>query len=169
MKLACNAVVNGAPAVVADKLAEYLNRFGDPDGGRRLTFALTDQLPNKEAYKIQPDPDGITVLGASEAGLFFGAQRILMQLEMDKFEPLTRVYVPVCDLRGVKIYLPEPSEQGMKNFCRLVDLMARYHYNFLMIETGGAMEYKSHPEINEGWVEYSAFMNEYSGKPQEIK
>jgi hexosaminidase len=33
-----------------------------------------------------------------------------------------------------------------------------------MLELGGALEYKSHPEINEGWQEYAAFMNEYPGK-----
>ena len=169
MKLACNAVITGAPAVVADKIAEYLKRFGEPGGYGRLDFCLADKLPHADAYKIELAPEGVTVRGASESGLFYGAQKVLMLMEMNGFENRTRVFVPVCDLRGVKIYLPEPSERGMNDFRRLVDLMARYHYNFLMIETGGAMEYKSHPEINEGWVEYSAFMNEYSGKPQEIQ
>lgn len=76
---------------------------------------------------------------------------------------------PVCALRGVKVYLPEPTEKGYAEFRKLVDFMCRFRYNCLMIETGGAMEYKSHPEINEGWIEYCAFMNEYSGKPQEIQ
>lgn len=72
-------------------------------------------------------------------------------------------------MRGVKIYLPEPTESGYAEFRKLVDFMCRFRYNCLMIETGGAMEYKSHPEINEGWVEYCSFMNEYSGKPQTIQ
>lgn len=169
MNLACNAAVTGAPAVVADQLAEYLKRFGEPGGLGRLTFTQTDILPHPDAYKIQVDPDGITVLGASESGVFYGAQKLLMQLETGDWETLTRVYVPVCDLRGMKLYLPEPTEQGLRDFKQLADLLARYHFNFVMIETGGAMEYKSHPEINEGWIEYSEFMNEYSGKPGKIQ
>ena len=150
MKLTCDAVVTGAPAIVADQLSAYIKRFGEAEGAKTLAFCQTDKLPHPEAYKIEPNPDCVTVYGASAAGLFYGAQKVLMQMEMDGFDSRTRVFVPVCDLRGVKIYLPEPTEAGMQNFRNLVDLMARYHYNFLMIETGGAMEYKTHPEINEG-------------------
>ena len=120
MKLACNAVVTGAPAVVADKLAEYLKRFGEPGGYGKLSFVQTDKLPHPEAYKIETASDGVTVYGASESGLFFGAQKVLMLMEMDGFDVRTRVFVPVCDLRGVKIYLPEPTEAGMQNFRNLL-------------------------------------------------
>lgn len=103
------------------------------------------------------------------AASFGGAQDLMRLMEGSEIAEIHKLEEPVCSLRGVKIYLPEPTEKGFENFKKLVDLMCRFRYNFLMIEIGGAMEYKSHPEINEGWIEYSNFMNEYSGKPQKIQ
>lgn len=57
----------------------------------------------------------------------------------------------------------------MTAYREAVDFLSRFKYNFLMLEIGGAMEFKSHPEINAGWLEYCEFMNEYSGKPQKIQ
>ena len=69
---------------------------------------------------------------------------------------------------GMKSFLPGPSDEEMEAFRGFIRLMARFRCNMLMLETGGAMEYKRHPEINEGWLEYAAFMNEYSGKPHDL-
>ena len=41
--------------------------------------------------------------------------------------------------------------------------------NTLMIEVGGAMEYKRHPEINQAWVKYCREIGEYSGKADSIQ
>ncbi|MBR4884832.1 MAG: family 20 glycosylhydrolase [Lentisphaeria bacterium] len=57
----------------------------------------------------------------------------------------------------------------MDEWKHMINIAARYHINTIMIELGGALEYKSHPEINEGWLEYSEFMNEYPGKTNEIR
>jgi len=69
---------------------------------------------------------------------------------------------------GMKSFLPGPSDEEMAAFRGFIELMAHFRCNMLMLETGGAMEYKRHPEINEGWLEYAAFMNEYSGKPHDL-
>lgn len=70
-----------------------------------------------------------------------------------------------CYFRGVKAMLPAKEDFG--EFKKLIDIMAHFKLNTLMLELGGAMEYKSHPEINEGWIKYAAFMNEYPGKTHE--
>lgn len=67
--------------------------------------------------------------------------------------------------RGVKAMLP--AKEDFAEFKKFIDIMAHFKLNTLMLEIGGAMEYKSHPEINEGWVKYAAFMNEYPGKTHE--
>ena len=168
MNLASNAELCGAPAVLKENFAEYLRRFGEPGGAAKLVFRKAAGFPHRDAYRVEFAPDAVTVTAGTDEGLFYGAWEVLAQMETG-FAAGTVERAPVCDLRGVKIYLPEPTEQGMANFRRLVDLMCRYRYNYLMIELGGAMEYKRHPEINEGWIEYSNFMNEYSGKPQKIQ
>lgn len=68
--------------------------------------------------------------------------------------------------RGVKAMLPAKDDFG--EFKKLIDIMSAFKLNTLMLELGGAMEYKKHPEINEGWIKYAAFMNEYPGKTHEI-
>ncbi len=69
-------------------------------------------------------------------------------------------------IRGIKVYLPVTNR--ISEFRSFVALAHEYRYNTLMIEVGGAMEYRRHPEINDGWVEYCAFMNEYPGKAREF-
>jgi hexosaminidase len=74
---------------------------------------------------------------------------------------------PVCAERGVKVFLP--SEINIDYFKQFVDLLCYFKYNTIMLEIGGAMEYKRHPEINSGWIEYCREMSEYSGKTKEIQ
>ncbi|MBP3293042.1 MAG: hypothetical protein J6N32_04755, partial [Clostridia bacterium] len=59
---------------------------------------------------------------------------------------------PVCSIRGYRVYLP--GRQNIPVFKSMVDFLAEYKYNTVILEIGGAMEYKRHPEINEKWVEF---------------
>ena len=70
-------------------------------------------------------------------------------------------------IRGVKLMLP--PQEGLETFLFFLEMVSRFGYNTVMLELGGAMEYKTHPEINEGWLEYAAFMGEYPGKGQKIQ
>jgi len=59
---------------------------------------------------------------------------------------------PVCSVRGYRVYLP--GQQNIPVFKAMVDFLAEYKYNTVILEIGGAMEYRRHPEINEKWVEF---------------
>ncbi len=63
--------------------------------------------------------------------------------------------------------LPPPDK--LDDFKEFIDFLCVYKYNTVMLEVGGAMEYKRHPEINDGWVAYCAEMNEYPGKTRKIQ
>ena len=56
-------------------------------------------------------------------------------------------------MRGVKLMLPPPD--GLEPFFTFLEMAAGFGFNTIMLEIGGAMEYKTHPEINEGWIEYA--------------
>lgn len=71
--------------------------------------------------------------------------------------------------RWLKLYLPAPDEESLLEFYRLIRMAASFGYNTLMLEIGGAMEYATHPEINEGWLDYARVMNEYPGKTLKIQ
>ena len=54
---------------------------------------------------------------------------------------------PEVKLRGYHMFLP--ARDKIEDFKKLIDdILVYYKYNFIMLEIGGAMEYKKHPEIN---------------------
>lgn len=121
---------------------------------------------NDEEYIIDIQED-IHVYADSERGLFYGCIT-LMQLMEKQYLGRALIYdYPVCSVRGVKVYLP--GQDNLDYFKKFVDMICHYKYNTIMIEVGGAMEYKNHPEINSGWVEYCKEMSEYSGKTIDIQ
>ena len=96
-------------------------------------------------------------------------KRLLFLAVLTVLVPATavRAETAVWPMRGVKAMLP--ARESFADFRTLIDLMRDFGYNTLMLELGGAMEYKSHPEVNEGWRDYAAFMNEYPGKGGKIQ
>lgn len=68
----------------------------------------------------------------------------------------------LCEVRGYKCYLPHKS--AIEYFKTQIDLCLLLGYNMLMLELGGGFEYKSHPEINEGWIEYCKIFKAQNGK-----
>ncbi len=74
---------------------------------------------------------------------------------------------PVCSVRGYRVYLP--GRQNLPVFKSMVDFLAEYKYNSVILEIGGAMEYKRHPEINEKWVEFCRKMYENPHRAAEVE
>ncbi len=134
-----------------------------------IHFSLDEANTCSEAYFLSVQTDVITVEASSERGLFYGLQSIFRLAESGSLPEGSFSAAPTVPVRGIKVYLPEPTETFIREWKNMVSIAARYHFNTIMIELGGAMEYKSHPEINEGWLEYAAFMNEYPGKANEIQ
>lgn len=133
-----------------------------------VNFAV-DESMNAEAYSLTIAADEITVSSATEHGAFYALQNLFRMAEAGSLPVGTIEAEPSLKTRGIKVYLPEPTERFITEWKRMVDTLARYHMNTIMIELGGALEYKSHPEINEGWLEYAAFMNEYPGKASKVQ
>ena len=128
----------------------------------------TQLQTREEAFLIRFDEAGVHIWSVGEAGHFYGMQTFLLKLGETGLRAFTLYQSPRGD-RGLKLYLPEPTEEGMNHFKRIIDLAAQCKYNFIMLELGGALEYKRHPEINEGWIEYAAIMNEYPGKTLKVQ
>ena len=128
-----------------------------------LDTSFTD---NDEAYVIDVGED-IHVYSRTDRGLFFGCISLLQMMKGRYLDRLLAYDYPVCPERGVKVYLP--SERNIDYFKQFVDMICYFKYNTIMIEIGGAMEYKRHPEINDGWIEYCKEMSEYSGKTTKIQ
>ncbi|MFC5402759.1 family 20 glycosylhydrolase [Cohnella soli] len=132
----------------------------------RVTFGDVYEN-NEDGYVIEFEEDEIRIYAASRRGFVYGAYNLL-QLANNGFLRHGLIYnVPLCSFRGLKVYLP--AEDDIAYFKAFVDMACYYRYNTIVIEVGGAMEYKRHPEINEGWEAYCLEMREYSGKATEIQ
>jgi len=74
---------------------------------------------------------------------------------------------PGCTERGYRVFLP--GYETFEDFKKMLDLLVYFKIKSLVIEIGGAMEYKKHSRINEKWVEYCKDANSYSGRVDEIQ
>ena len=127
----------------------------DTNTVNRIKDVLGDvYTENDEGYFIDTTQKDIVVRSASERGLFYGAQAVAVFLEgTGNIVPSLVAYeYPICSIRGVKCYIP--STQHIAFFKKFVDMMCRYKHNTLLLEIGGAMEYKRYPEINVEWVKF---------------
>lgn len=123
---------------------------------------------NEEGYIIDIR-ENVVIYARSERGLFYASSLLAQYLEEHKNRLRHGIIYdyPECPVRGVKIYLPHKDDIDF--FKRFIDMISYYKYNTVMIEVGGAMEYKRHPEINEAWRKYCSEMSEYSGKTKKIQ
>lgn len=114
-----------------------------------VVFDKDESLP-AESYEIKLSSEGGYVKASDKLGFMYAVEAIL-QLTNDGFVP--EVFVkdsPRFPFRGVHLYLPAPHQ--MNFFKRYItEVVLPMHYNTVIIELGGGMEYKRHPEINEMW------------------
>jgi len=123
-------------------------------------------VDNEDGYAIDV-ADNIRIFASSLRGLLYGAYS-LQQLAVQGYIQRGLIYnVPLCSFRGLKVYLP--AQEDLAFFKEFIDMACYYRYNTVVFEVGGAMEYKRHPEINEGWVDYCREMRRYSGRSKEIQ
>lgn len=122
----------------------------------------------KGAFVITLEGSDITVYSDEDEGRQNGIMTLLQSLDSNATYKDAILYdYPIAPIRGMKILMPGHDE--MEEFKKAIDTLVFFRHNTLMLEIGGAMEYKRHPEINEGWVEYCAFMSEYSGKTIDLQ
>ncbi len=118
---------------------------------------------NNEAYliEISQAEKSIGLYAKSHRGLIYAAATLRTLIEAGKLSSLVLFDYPDKEVRGYRVYTP--GRAYIPKFKEMIDMLVEYKYNVLMIEVGGAMEYKRHPEINAAWVE---FCKEVSVSPE---
>ena len=122
---------------------------------------------NEEGCLVYAKGEEAVIYASTERGLLYGASALLHLTQGGYLRQVLAYFAPVCRERGMKVFTP--SRDNIPFFKKFIDLLVFYGFNTVMIEVGGAMEYKSHPEINAGWVSYCKEMSEYSGKTTVIQ
>ena len=120
----------------------------------------------EDSYLLEVTKDTVTVYSNNDRGFLYGACTIWTHYK----DGIREGYIynsPILPLRAVKMYLP--AEDKMDEFYYMLDMFMHYGYNALILEIGGAMEYKKHPEINEFWVESCKELSEYSCKARKLQ
>lgn len=121
---------------------------------------------NAEAYALVIS-EKIELFGASENALIFAVSTLNQLLEENELRKGTIFDYPDKAVRGYRVFIP--GRKSFKAFCEVVDSMVYYKYNSIILEVGGAMEYKRHPEINEKWVEFCKEVHKSPYEAQRIQ
>lgn len=178
--------VNVPRIIAADYIKKTVNKelVTDivPEGAtacKKLTFKVgfTDEIKekiekhtnisgNSEEYAVLLGEETL-VCAKEEKGLLYGLATLVHLADADELSARLIYDYPVCSVRGYRVYMPGRENIGI--FKDMIDLIAYYKYNAIILEIGGAMEYKNHPEINEKWVEACNEAHRYSGRAQEIQ
>ena len=123
---------------------------------------------NAGAYLVKLSNNKLIICSADPAGCFYGISSAIQQIKTSPDRGFVLADIPRGN-SGLKLYLPSPSPEGIADFKRIIDFAAMCRCNFIMLELGGALEYKSHPEINSAWMDYCRIMNEYPGKTLDVQ
>lgn len=165
-------------SVANEKLAELAQKNGDGDIIKRIYVTPINNAVLKKAKEMlgkveEPVADSffveisngeIRIYTDTKNGVLYGACAVCAHYKNGINGGL--IYnVPLVPFRAVKVYTPAENNIGF--FKEFIDMCMFYGYNTLVMEVGGAMEYKKHPEINEGWVEYCDIFREYNKKSNE--
>ncbi len=140
--------------------------FGDAERAK-VEKAFGSVLEDKEdAYLVEVAAECIAVYSNYERGFLYGACTLWEHYREGIKEGL--IYnVPLVEFRAAKMYLP--AEEKLDEFYYMVDMLMHYGYNAIVLEVGGAMEYKNSPEINEYWIKICEDLFEYNGKATDLQ
>ncbi|MGH9326886.1 MAG: glycoside hydrolase family 20 zincin-like fold domain-containing protein [Terriglobia bacterium] len=153
-----NALPDGSRFILIGSISNPLVR----EYCRRHRPDVSPQNPGPEGYFLRVDDSSAVLAGSDGRGAFYGLQSLRQLIgKQDGQLQIQGLQVrdwPDKPFRGVYMYLPGRDNIPMfKRFIR--DVMARYKFNTIMIEMNAGMRFDSHPELNEGWVEFARDTN----------
>lgn len=167
----CDDCFRGEALIFIADLQSYgiaANLSNDADAVVRVEKVSADL--GEEGYLLDVSPAGISVKACDSRGLFYGFQT-LIQLIVNSHERIIPAVAiadsPFKQVRGAQIFVP--SKKNLKWFRNFIDFLAKYKFNTVFLETGAAMRFDTHPEINEAWEQFCREMRVYPGGPDTNK
>ena len=151
-------------SVPAAKQLEALYSEKLSPGRAARTIVLQRRRMPAEHYRIAVSPQRVRVEANDMRGFVWALQTLLCLRDADG--PTIRCGTiadgPGSRLRGVHMYLPAVENiEFAKQF--IDEVVVRSKLNTVFLELGGGMEFKRHPEINEGWAEFCRQQVEHRG------
>ena len=131
--------------------------IGDAYAENDESYAIVSSLTNKS----------IKLYASTNRGLIYAVSTLCQLIEADAMCDMVLFDYPDRKIRGYKMYTPAPD--GIDDFKEMIDTLVYYKYNSVMIEVGGAMEYKRHPKINEEWGKFCDDLFAHPGKAIDLE
>ena len=122
-----------------------------------------------DAFRVLSDGHTVRIEAARLRAALYAAYLLLQYSEENGgMLPVGQIEcTPRCEFRSLKLYLP--SADKLEEFDRTIDIACRYRVNTILLELGGGMEYKRHPEINAAWIEYCKDMTTYPQRANDVQ
>ena len=146
----------------AEFLAEYIKEKTNlvlttttEECSKAITLAIGDVCENKEGYKLTVTADGITITGASEAGVFYGIQTLRKSLPVVEGGKVVLPAVEINDYprfsyRGTHLDVSRHffNKEEIKSFIDMLALhnINRFHWH-LTDDQGWRIEIKKYPKL----------------------
>ena len=151
--------ISKSPYVVgSDFIGEEINDITEL---KPVIERIVQYVESEDGYIIDID-DFVTVYADTERAKLYAVHTILDAYEGCLKKAVVYHY-PIVPYRSARVYLPAKKE--LTYFKKFIDMLCFMGYNAIVLEIGGAMEYKRHPEINETWAAYCKSMQEFNEKP----
>ncbi len=115
----------------------------------------------EEGYRIDHRHNQISVWGNGKRGVSHALATLLRHCDGSGFQGVDCIDSPRLPFRGVHLYMP--GKEDVEGFKRIIDALAILKLNTLILEVGGGMAYKHHPEINSGWERFCEAVNRFPG------
>lgn len=161
----CYEEGNEKLASTARLLADYIKEVTGTEvktatkaGKNSIVLKVDPSIGHKEGYELKVTADAVTLIGATEAGVFYGCQTIHKALPITEGKALASLPAgevkdfPQYDYRGFMIDVGRHffSKEYLK---KLIDVMALHNINYfhwhLTEDQGWRIEIKKYPKLTE--------------------
>lgn len=106
------------------------------------------ELNHEESYVLNITKDYILIQGKTEKGLFYGMQTLIQILHNTQTPPYLKILdFPSLDMRGVHLDLKGLMPK-YENLIEIIEKLAYYKINTLLLEYEDKFLYKRHPDIS---------------------
>ena len=135
-----------------------------------LNLGIPDDIVSELGGKYQSNEEGyvidagevINVYAETERAVIHAICTIRQLIGSGEFTECFIYDRPHIPTRGYRFFLP--GRKGIQDFKAFVDnLLVPYKYNYMVLEIGGGLEYKKHPQINIEWEKFAQAMQKDSG------
>ena len=144
-------------------LAEYIEEkcglklnVTDITAPKAITLTVDSEIENAEGYRLMVDAEGVNIVGASPAGVFYGIQTLRKALPIVKGKAVQLPAVTITDeprfgYRGAHLDVSRHffTVDSVKQFIDMLALhnMNRFHWH-LTDDQGWRFEIKKYPKLN---------------------